>query len=96
MRHGIKHMWSYFSQVHLIFFENLQICALIADCLLIRESRVILFQSGGKIMPTDHITTRPPPGFSDLTTVLHGCIPKNGRVTHTYVQKVYFRAKNND
>ena len=53
MRHGIKHMWAYFSQVHLIFFENLQICALIADCLLIRESRVILFQSGGEItMPT--------------------------------------------
>ena len=37
MRHGIKHMWAYFTQVHLIFFENLQICALIADYLLIRD-----------------------------------------------------------
>ena len=83
MRHGIKHMWAYFTQVHLIFFENLQICALIADCLLIRESRVILFQSGGEIMPTKYYS--PPPGFSDLPTVLHGgCIPKNGRATHVY------------
>ena len=92
MRHGIKHMWSYFSQVHLIFFENLQICALIADCLLIRESRVIIFQSGGEIMPTTLLLAPHP----DFQTPLRSCMDASRKTRYTYVQKVYFRAKNND